>query len=125
MEVVYCPTEQMLADFFTKPLQGGLFRRLKAVVMGHKHIDTLKEVPPVASQERVEESTVLEYSEDATGGRKADGRLTDALVPTPTIKNAKRSYAEVTKKRVSFRPRVRARFTSERRVVPTPLTLRQ
>jgi hypothetical protein len=53
MSVVHCPTEQMLADFFTKPLQGSLFRKLKAVIMGHMHIDTLKENAPVASQERV------------------------------------------------------------------------
>jgi len=26
IDIVYCPTEQMLADFFTKPLQGNLFR---------------------------------------------------------------------------------------------------
>jgi hypothetical protein len=27
IEVVYCPTEDMLADFFTKPLQGSLFEK--------------------------------------------------------------------------------------------------
>jgi hypothetical protein len=26
IDIVYCPTEQMLTDFFTKPLQGSLFR---------------------------------------------------------------------------------------------------
>ena len=56
MEVRYCPTEQMLADFFTKPLQGNLFRRLKAVIMGHAHIDTLKLIPTGPPQERVGES---------------------------------------------------------------------
>ena len=40
-DVVYCPTERMLADFFTKPLQGALFRKLRAVVMGHAHVRTL------------------------------------------------------------------------------------
>ena len=30
----YCPTEQMLADFFTKPLQGNLFKKFRHVVMG-------------------------------------------------------------------------------------------
>ena len=30
----YCPTEQMLADFFTKPLQGNLFMKFRHVVMG-------------------------------------------------------------------------------------------
>jgi hypothetical protein len=48
-----CPTEQMLADFFTKPLQGNLFRRLKAVLMGHAHISTLLDIPSASVQERV------------------------------------------------------------------------
>ena len=30
VNVVYCPTKAMLADFFTKPLQGALFRCLQA-----------------------------------------------------------------------------------------------
>jgi Reverse transcriptase (RNA-dependent DNA polymerase)/Zinc knuckle len=34
LTIEYCPTEQMVADFFTKPLQGALFRRLRDVVMG-------------------------------------------------------------------------------------------
>jgi len=31
IEISYCPTESMLADFFTKPLQGTLFRSFRAV----------------------------------------------------------------------------------------------
>ena len=31
ISIVHCPTEQMLADFFTKPLQGALFKKFKAV----------------------------------------------------------------------------------------------
>jgi KUP system potassium uptake protein len=54
-EVRYCPTEQMLADFFTKPLQGGLFKKLRAVVMGHMHIDSLRAETPPPTQERVGE----------------------------------------------------------------------
>jgi hypothetical protein len=34
MEVTHCPTEQMLADFFTKPSQGSLFRKFRDVIMG-------------------------------------------------------------------------------------------
>ena len=33
IEVVYCPTEKMVADFFTKPLQGSLFRMMRRIVM--------------------------------------------------------------------------------------------
>ena len=42
IKVEYCPTEQMIADFFTKPLQGNLFRRLRDVILGYVHIDELK-----------------------------------------------------------------------------------
>jgi hypothetical protein len=57
IDVVYCPMEQMLADFITKPLQGSLFRKLKAVIMGHKHVDSLTEIPVAPSQERVAEDS--------------------------------------------------------------------
>ena len=31
--VKYCPTEEMRADFFTKPLQGGLFRLFRDQIL--------------------------------------------------------------------------------------------
>jgi hypothetical protein len=33
----HCPSEGMLADFFTKPLQGGLFLRLRDRILGYTH----------------------------------------------------------------------------------------
>ncbi|CAJ1957919.1 unnamed protein product [Cylindrotheca closterium] len=53
IEVQYCPTEKMFADFFTKPLQGNLFRKLRDVVLGYKHIDSLFQTEESSSQERV------------------------------------------------------------------------
>ena len=53
MEIIHCPTEQMLADYFTKPLQGALFHLFRAVIMGWKHISTLKDKVPSPSKERV------------------------------------------------------------------------
>ena len=50
IKVVFCPTDQMIADYFTKPLQGSLFERLRAIIMGHTHIPP---VSVVASEERV------------------------------------------------------------------------
>ena len=51
----------MLADFFTKLLQGSLFIRLQNVIMGTTHIDTLlqhvpKPTVPDTTKEHVEES---------------------------------------------------------------------
>jgi len=56
-KVAYCPTEKMLADFFTKPLQGKLFERLRRVIMGWDHVSTLEhEYNLTATQERVGEN---------------------------------------------------------------------
>ena len=33
--VQYCPTNEMIADFMTKPLQGKLFEKFKKMIMGH------------------------------------------------------------------------------------------
>ena len=56
VEIQYCPTTLMLADFFTKPLQGNLFRRFRAVIMGYVHINDLLMDPDFLLKERVENS---------------------------------------------------------------------
>ena len=38
MKVEYCPTHLMLADLFTKPLMGEMFRKLRIVIMGYTSI---------------------------------------------------------------------------------------
>ena len=53
----HCPTLQMLADFFTKPLQGQLFRMFRDVLLGYKHVDSLGLAAPVPNMERVNDST--------------------------------------------------------------------
>jgi hypothetical protein len=85
----------MLADFFTKPLQGSLFRKFREVVMGHKHIDSLKQTPPTPPQERVGEDKL---SEDIRNG--VDGLRTDQKPSEPD----KRTYADIVRKgrKVSF-----------------------
>lgn len=45
----------MLADYFTKPLQGSLFRKFRSIILGHAHISTLVTSPLNAGTgERVE-----------------------------------------------------------------------
>jgi hypothetical protein len=94
IDVRYCPTAQMLADFFTKPLQGSLFRKLKAVIMGHLHVDSLleflKEILSATAQERVGEKhdfrgewvrsqrTKRRRTEDIRGSRKTSHRIEQA-----------------------------------------------
>jgi hypothetical protein len=57
---VYCPTGKMLADYFTKPLQGRLFHLFRDVIMGWKHIDTLKQAPSSMSKECVGDMDILD-----------------------------------------------------------------
>jgi hypothetical protein len=52
--VRHCPTLQMVGDFFTKPLQGNLFKKFRDVIMGHKHMTTLAIDLPMPIEERVE-----------------------------------------------------------------------
>ena len=42
IDLQYCPTEIMLADFFAKPLQGKQFKLLRSAVMGWISLDQLK-----------------------------------------------------------------------------------
>ena len=41
LSISYSPTYNMLADFFTKPLQGSLFHKFRDVIMGQQHISTI------------------------------------------------------------------------------------
>ena len=54
----------MIADFFTKPLQGRLFKHFRDVVMGYKHINDLQDFQfksdQDSSQERVRNNVLTE-----------------------------------------------------------------
>mmetsp|Transcript_42935 Transcript_42935/g.62915 ORF Transcript_42935/g.62915 Transcript_42935/m.62915 type:complete len:105 (+) Transcript_42935:10-324(+) len=54
IEVEYCPTELMLADYFTKPLQGKAFRRYWNIIMGKTHINDILDDSLYSIKERVE-----------------------------------------------------------------------
>jgi hypothetical protein len=102
--VEYCPTEQMLADFFTKPIQGNLFRRLWKVIMGRKHIDALKELTSANSQDRVRENIRSMKNETM-----ADVRRSDKKAPRPQATQEK-TYAQAVRKQPK---RGRLSFESE------------
>ena len=41
VEIKYCPTILMLADYFTKLLEGNVFQRFRDVIMRYKHTNDL------------------------------------------------------------------------------------
>jgi hypothetical protein len=85
IRIVHCPTEIMLADFFTKPLQGSLFRKFRDVLMGYKHTSTLVMPTKQPSAERVGDNLL------ATDG--LDGDVSSL---------SKKDNAGIQKKRVSY-----------------------
>jgi hypothetical protein len=42
VEIEWCPTKEMVAEFMTKPLQGSHFRRLHNLIMGMASIKKAK-----------------------------------------------------------------------------------
>ncbi len=42
VEIKWCPTKEIMADFMTKPLQGSRFRRLRDLIMGMASIKKAK-----------------------------------------------------------------------------------
>ena len=42
IEIEWCPTKDMVADFMTKPLQGSHFRRLRDLIMGMTKVEKSK-----------------------------------------------------------------------------------
>ena len=50
MEVNYCPTHLMIADYFTKPLQGKMFKHFHDLIMGYVHINDLSQAIEFSSK---------------------------------------------------------------------------
>ena len=44
LSLEYCPTEEMIVDFFTKPLQGALFYKLWSLIMNLKSDESVVRV---------------------------------------------------------------------------------
>jgi hypothetical protein len=82
IKVKHCRTNHMLSDFWSKPLQGALFRKFRDVSMGLEHIDTLTEEPMTTSEERVGDK-ISESHVDMGNERE------------------RKTYAEVTKEKTS------------------------
>ena len=65
IEIRHCPTTKMVADYFTKPLQGALFHKLRRIIMGWDHLTALEDKDHVsASEERVVELSNGESTEN-------------------------------------------------------------
>ena len=88
IEIEYCRKESMLADYFTKPLQGGLFHKMQKVIMEHEPIGswTIEEDKAAALEERVGEN-------DQSGSA---GGSEDQFEANTNTSPRRQTYAEVT-----------------------------
>ena len=73
IQVRHCRTLKMLADFFTKPLQGVLFKIFCNVIMGHKPISSLDHHLDLLAEERVEENRQVGRGTDDKTNIDQDG----------------------------------------------------
>ena len=92
----------MLANFFMKPLQGSLFRKFLAVLLGHCHVKTLTRSPLPPSEERVENPILEKVRSGASGQtfalpikKKVSEQMEVASAPT---------YASILKKGIKWAP---------------------
>jgi hypothetical protein len=69
----YCPTKEMVVDFWTKPLQGSHFRKLRDYIMGR--VRCVKPKADAASIDKVAKKKVARVSRlrhSTVGGIKGD-----------------------------------------------------
>lgn len=62
MQVVYCPTDDMVGDFFTKPLQGSKFVKFRNIILGLND-DEIKEGVGTHGSEMTSSSHLLKENE--------------------------------------------------------------
>ena len=84
MIVKHCPTKQMIADYFTKPVQGKQFYELRKVIMGDSDTLLVKECVETgvkSNQENVRASEEMVTSNDDEKVKTAnDGEKTKKTV---------------------------------------------
>ena len=91
IKIEYCPTENMLADFFTKPLNGYLFKYLKSFVMGHKPMSELQRLTPAENKQQRKNETKTVKNQERVGE--------NIFLPVTETKHTRiPTYAEIVRK---------------------------
>ena len=80
IEVRFCPRHLMLANYFTKPLQGKAFKLFRDLIMGYAPISTILDAIALSAKERVEKHKLVTESSIIDNGQNS------------------RTYADVVKK---------------------------
>jgi hypothetical protein len=102
INLVHCPTGIMVADFFTKPLQGRLFAKFRDIIMGITHFSTLT-VPTTIEPRSVLD---IDISEEKTSTETSNDEG-DFITVTGT-KRARRESCKAPRPLVSWRPTIQS-----------------
>jgi hypothetical protein len=94
LKVEWCPTGDMIADFMTKPLQGGLFKKFRDLIMGIKPLDSDTTTRSLASVD-------LPTPQECLGGRTPRDMVTGGTSNTRlanewTVVNRRRRSSNTT-----------------------------
>ncbi|KAI2492027.1 hypothetical protein MHU86_3729 [Fragilaria crotonensis] len=100
ISVRHCPTLPMLADSFTKALQGNLFRKFRDVILGINHIDALSSKPCSQLEDRIEirpakrgTDSASIATDDSTKRGDSEMKKADATTTVSWADNVKRTPA--------------------------------
>ena len=91
IEMKHCPTERMIADFLTKPLQGAEFKRLRDIIMGVVPFP-IKERVEIHKNERfdVDHQKAIRQGDDITKARSYAGVLRGNKIDKPNGEGCER-----------------------------------
>jgi hypothetical protein len=101
--IQYCPTKQMVADYFTKPLQGALFYKFRDQIMSVVPMSTIlgdhrSVLNNKSSETRIMKNPGVSWKLDGTARRK-QARKTSGNETDVRTNNGHPSYADVVKSR--------------------------
>ena len=80
LSVEYCPTDAILADYLTKPLQGRKFHLFRAIIMGYEPPSALLSSPD--HKERVENLKLCDSDKEESQRSAENGMCRERLVVT-------------------------------------------
>ena len=76
IEIIHCPTERMIADYYTKPLQGSLFRKMRDILMG---LTPFPDEERVGLSEKVSTKIDNKVNAESKSSEKSSGNVSRIL----------------------------------------------
>jgi hypothetical protein len=116
VKIEYCPTQEMMADYFTKPLQGGMFTKMRDAIMNsnpqcltYAHEDCRSVLNVTDGQSGASQTpgtddgwiTVLSKKKDIEA-KRAMPRVSAGMKESVSCTNGQRVNGQRNDKRVSF-----------------------